>query len=309
MIELTAKMIVPALIGNAQLITCSVAEPAPGEQLWVSGATYAVGDERIRAETHQVYKRKTAGAGETPPESDPANWLEIGYTHRWKQFDRKIGSRTSASAGPLVTTLAAGSVEGLALLDVVGRSVRIDMTESPTGATVYERVIDLDDTPVADVYDWMYGEYQPRTVVVLTDLPGQFPSGHLTVTVNGPGEVGIGATVAGRVHAIGATEYDAGAGIINFGEVIDDGFGNREWQEGGYADRITLPLLANRGDFARIRRQLARYRSTPCVYIGSDRPELSPLVCYGVYRDLYITVPGYALIRASLEVDGLNNLE
>lgn len=309
MIRLNAKVIVPSTIGNAQLISCSVAEPAAGETLWVSGTTYAVGDERIRVETHRVYKRKTAGAGTTPPESDPTNWLEIGYTSRWKQFDRKIGSLTSTSSGPLVTTLAAGSVEGLALLDVVGRTVRVQMTASAGGATVYDRTIDLDDTQVADVYDWMYGEYRQRTVVVLTDLPGQFPSGHLTITVSGTGTVSVGATVAGRVYTIGSTEYGAGAGIINFGEVADDGFGNREWQEGGYADRVTLPLLANRSDFARLRTLLSGLRATPAVYIGSEANDMSPLVCYGVYRDLYITVPNYPLISLNLEVDGLNNLE
>ena len=70
---------------------------------------------------------------------------------------------------------------------------------------------------------------------------------------------------------------------------------------------VTLPLVANTGDFNRIHRQIAANRSTPCVYIGSSLDSMEPLLCYGVYRDLYITVNDHPTIRLNLEIDGINN--
>lgn len=315
MIQLTAKTLVPTAITSAMLVSCTVAEPASGETEWNAATSYTVGDVAVRTTVHKRYKRLIAGTTATPPESDtsdPPVWLDIGATNRWSQFDRKVGTVTSVPSGDLVTVLQPGSVEGIALLELTGTSVRVVMTDRPAGpgaVVVYDSgEISLDATPISSVYDWMYAPMQQRLSVVLTDLPGQFPSCEVTVTVRSTSGAACGVLAVGRVIEIGATEYDAGAGIINFGKVNDDGFGNREWVEGDWANRVTLPLLLNRADFARVHRQLARLRSTPCIYIGSSMRDLEPLVCYGVFRDLYITVPYYPLARLALEVDGLNNI-
>lgn len=315
MIQLTAKTLVPTAIADAMLVSCTVAEPASGEIEWNAATSYTVGQECIRASVHQRYRCMIAGVSATPPESDtsdPPRWLNLGATNRWAQFDQKVGTVTSVPSGDLVTVLQPGSVEGIALLELTGTSVRVVMTDRPAGpgaVVVYDSgEVSLDVTPISSVYDWMYAPVQQRLSVVLTDLPGQFTSCEITVTVRSTSGAACGVLAVGRVIEIGATEYDAGAGIINFGKVNDDGFGNREWVEGDWANRVTLPLLLNRSDFARVHRQLARLRSTPCIYIGSSMRDLEPLVCYGVFRDLYITVPYYPLARLALEVDGLNNI-
>jgi hypothetical protein len=153
----------------------------------------------------------------------------------------------------------------------------------------------------------MYGEYRQLYNVIFSDLPGQFPSGELTVTVtaNATGAA-IGALVAGRVHTIGLTEYGAGSGLLNWGKVVDDGFGNREWSEGGYANRVTLPLVMETADMTRVKRLLTTVRSTPSVYVASSLARYDSLNCYGVYRDLYITVPHNGMVTCNLEIDGLN---
>lgn len=309
-IPICAYVIAPTTVTDTVLQSCTVAEPAAGETLWNAGTAYGVGDEAIRTTTHRKYKRLIAGTTAESPETDPAdppNWLDIGATNRWAQFDRKVGTKTTGAAS-VTTVIKPGSAEGVALLDLVGTSVDVTVRETTGGAVVYTRSIDLDGSIVTSVYDWMYGEYVQRLNVVLTDLPGQFPSGEITVTVHSTSGASIGVLVAGRVHGLGATEYGAGAGIINWGKVTDDGFGNREWLEGEWANRVTLPIVANKSDMNRLHRQLAKVRSTPCIYIGSALADYEPLVCYGVYRDLYITVPYFSMIQMNLEIDGLNNI-
>lgn len=306
-IKLTAAVIVPIAITDGMLVSCTAAEPAAGEIIWVSESTYAVGDIRIRTQTHRKYMRKTAGAGTTAPELDTTNWAEIGWTMRWAQFDKKIGSITTSTTDLATVIKPSSSAEGLALLDLVGRSVTVSANSATGGAVVYGCTISLDGTLVESVYDWMFNDFVQKRNVLLTDLPGQYPNIEITVTIHSTTGSAIGVLAVGRVMTIGAVQKGAGAGIINFGKVGDDGFGNRTWIEGDWASRVTLPLVGNTSDFNRIYRQLSAVRSKPCIYIGSRMDSMEPLVCYGVYRDLYITVPDTPLISMNLEIDGLNN--
>lgn len=309
-IALTASVIVPTPITDAMLVSCTTAEPASGEVLWSAATSYTVGQVVARSTTHRRYQNLIAGVDATLPETAalavPKRWLDIGTTNRWAQFDRKIGTATT-STGTLTTVIKPGSADGLALLGLVGVGVSVSGKSATGGSIIYSKTIDLDGSIIGSVYDWMFGERIQKRNVVLTDLPGQYPSMEITVTITSTSGAAVGVLAVGRVMTIGATEYGAGAGIINFGKVSDDGFGNRTWIEGEWANRVTLPLVANRGDLNRIHRQLAGVRSTPCIYIGSDMDSLEPLICYGVFRDLYITVPNFSTIALNLEIDGLNN--
>ena len=306
----TASVIIPTVITDALLVSCTTAEPAAGEALWVAATSYTVGQVVTRSTTHKRYENLIAGVNATPPELATTGvsprWLEIGSSNRWAQFDRKIGTATT-STGTLTTVIKPGSAEGLALLDLVGVSVDVIAKTATGGTVVLSRTIDLDGSVIESVYDWMFGERVQKRNVIITDLPGQYPSMELTVTINSTSGAAVGVLAVGRLFTIGATEYGAGAGIINFGKVTDDGFGNRTWIEGEWANRVTLPLVSNNSDFNRIHRQLAAVRSTPCIYIGSNLDSMEPLVCYGVFRDLYITVPNNPTIALNLEIDGMNN--
>ena len=309
-IELTASVIVPVAITDAMLVSCTTAEPATGETLWNAATSYTVGQVAARTTTHHLYENLIAGVNATLPENATTGatprWLDLGATNRWSQFDQKIGTVTTSTTN-LTTVLLPGSAEGLALLDLIGTTATVSVKSATAGSVVYTRTIDLDGSIVESVYDWMFGERIQKRNVILTDLPGQYPSMELTVTVSSTSGAAIGVLAVGRVFTIGITEYGAGAGIINFGKVTDDGFGNRTWIAGDWANRVTLPLVANTADFNRIHRQLAAVRSTPCIYIGSDLDSMEPLVCYGVFRDLYITVPNYPSIAMNLEIDGMSN--
>ena len=310
MIPYCASMIVPVQITDAMLVSCTVPEPAPGETEWNAATAYTVGQVAIRTTTHHKYKRLVAGTTPALPEADIVNWLDIGATLKWAQFDRKIGTQTTGPS-PLTTVLRVGSAEGLALLELQGQTARVRQYDKaitdPAKVLVFERTIDLDGLVVTDVYDWMFGTSEQKLNAVITDLPGQYTSGDIEVTITSSGTVGIGVLAVGRSHSIGAVEYGAGAGIINWGKVSEDGFGGREWRQGDWASRVTLPVIAERFDFPRIHRLLAKQRSTPCIYIGSELAEMEPLIVYGVYRDAYITVSNYSILSYNLDIEGLSN--
>ncbi len=269
-----------------------------------------MGQVVARTTTHHLYENLIAGVSATLPElattGATPRWLDLGATNRWSQFDQKIGTVTTSTTN-LTTVLMPGSSEGLALMDLTGVTAHVSAINVSGGSGIYSNTIDLDNTVVESVYDWMFSDRVQKRNVILTDLPGQYPNMVVTVTIISTSGSSVGVMAIGRVFALGVTEYGAGAGIINFGKVTDDGFGNRTWLEGDWANRVTLPLIGNTADFNRIHRQLASVRSTPCIYIGSSLDSMEPLVAYGVFRDLYITVPNYPTIAMNLEIDGMSN--
>ena len=298
------------VVTGSGLIYCSTPEPATGETLWDAATSYTVGQVVARTTTHHLYENLIAGVNATLPENATTGvtprWLDLGATNRWSQFDQKIGTATTSTTS-LTTIVKPGLGEGLALLDLIGVTAKISATDAGSGVVIFERTVDLDSTTIESVFDWMFSDRVQKRNVVITDIPAQYPNMVVAVTIESTTGSAIGVFAVGRAIFIGATEYGAGAGIINFGKVTDDGFGNRTWIEGDWANRVTLPMVGNTSDFNRIHRQLATVRSTPCIYIGSALDSMEPLVCYGVFRDLYITVPNYPSIAMNLEIDGMSN--
>ena len=298
------------VVTGSGLVYCTTAEPASGETLWDAATNYTVGQVAARTTTHHLYENLIAGVNATLPElattGATPRWLDLGATNRWSQFDQKIGTATTSTTS-LTTIVKPGLGEGLALLDLIGVTAKISATDAGSGVVIFERTVDLDSTTIESVFDWMFSDRVQKRNVVITDIPAQYPNMVVAVTIESTTGSAIGVFAVGRAIFIGATEYGAGAGIINFGKVTDDGFGNRTWIEGDWANRVTLPMVGNTSDFNRIHRQLATVRSTPCIYIGSALDSMEPLVCYGVFRDLYITVPNYPSIAMNLEIDGMSN--
>ena len=136
-IALTAVCIVPTVITDAMLVSCTTAEPASGETLWNAATNYTVGTVVARSTTHHLYENLDDGIDATLPEEATGGltprWLDLGATNRWSQFDTKIGTATT-STGDLTTVVTPGSAEGLALLDLVGRTADV-IVKSATGGT------------------------------------------------------------------------------------------------------------------------------------------------------------------------------
>lgn len=57
--------------------SATAAASASNVSIWISGTTYAVGDNRFSPANFQTYRRKTAGAGTTDPSLDGTNWQII----------------------------------------------------------------------------------------------------------------------------------------------------------------------------------------------------------------------------------------
>jgi len=297
------KVINPVAVGTAQLTSSTAPEPGAGETTWLAATTYAVGDIRIRVETHRKYRRLTAGTSATAPELDATNWLNIGPTNRYAMFDNAVGTSTQI-ASPLTTVTKPGFIGGLALLELKGASVAITLKSGAGGTTIYSRTVSLDGTIVDSLYDWFFTEYVQMTDVVLTDLPDSYGDPELTVSITGS-TVACGVHKTGRVQTIGVTEYDSSIGIIDYSIKKKDDFGNTTIVERSFSKRGSFKVFTEKSRFNNIFRALSALRAVPAIYIATEELGYEPMIIYGFYKDFSIDVAYPTIHYCNLEIEGL----
>jgi hypothetical protein len=297
------KLIKPHAITDSMLVSTTV--PESDYPAWVSGTTYAVGARAIRPSLHKIYERLGAGAGTVAPELDTTNWMVIGPTSRWAPFDDVVGT-LATGASPLNYTLRTGFTDSLALFELSGRYVDVVMKDATGGTVVYSNRIDLEATDIETIFDWFFAVLDLRTDIVITDLPGQYASAELSITITATtGSVSVGVIKPGLITDLGETQYGASIGIDDYSRKERDVFGNTVITERAYSKKGSFTLMTALGSFSRIYRTLAALRATPCVYIATEEAGYEPLLIYGFYSgfNIEITYPNYHL--CSLEIEGL----
>lgn len=294
--------ILPLTVGDTHLLGSSIAEPDAGETAWVASASYTLGDERIRTQTHRVYRCIEAHNNvATPPEDDAAHWLDIGPTNRWAPFDTQAGTRARAQQS-IVYTLAPGIVTALGLAGLDGaQSVSVEASLGGSPVFSFQRGL---LAPTTNWMDWLFSPARWITDLMVTGLP-PFHDAEIGVTVTGPGEVGLGALVAGRLAAIGGTRFGPRLGIADFSRVeFDPDFGTPTLVRRGWAKEHRFEAWLPSTELDGVYADLVALRATPTFWA----PALSrypAMALFGVFTDFEIAVPGPRLSYCSLTLRGL----
>lgn len=297
------KVIKPHLITDSMMVSSSITEnDAPA---WVSGATYEVGVRAIRTNVHKVFERLVAGAGTVAPELDPTNWLDVGPTGKWAPFDNVVGT-LATGASPLNYTLRTGFTDSLALFELTGRYVDLVMKDATGGVVVYQNRIDLEVGDIETIFDWFFSELDIRTDIVVTDLPSQYASAELSITLTTTsGEASVGVIKPGLAADLGCTQNGAKVGIDDYSRKERDAFGNVVITQRAYSKNGSFTMMITPGSFNRIYRTLAALRATPCVYIGTEVAGFEPLLIYGFFTSFSMEIPYRTYQLCSLDIEGL----
>lgn len=132
------------MINTSSLIGGSQDQP-----IWVSGATYAIGQQVVSPASYKVYTRKTSGAGTTDPSLDSTNWTSqiknatnliarasnaIAITRSSGLLGLTYASVTSTTAGVLKTVFSYTNGGGImpqftiSTQDATSRTLRLKVT-------------------------------------------------------------------------------------------------------------------------------------------------------------------------------------
>ena len=271
---------------------------------WVSGTSYTALDKVIYE--HKIYERIVTGAGTTPPDLDQANWLDSGYTNRYRMFDNIISSVSSRTGGIEFTLTPKQIINGIALLNVNASTVRVVMND-PVEGVVYDRTKELrSSSNVIDYYSYFFApliNLGDLDTAIFLDLPNK-PTATITVYVSsGVGLVEVGEVVYGVQSIVGRTNYGTAIGITSYSRKDTDEFGKVtvvKRKNSKYAD---YDIDIDNTNLAFVQRLFQDIDSVPCVFIGN--PEMEELIVYGFYKDFKATISFPTVSKCTLRVEGL----
>lgn len=295
------KVVKPIVITDAVLLSTTATETyAEYDPL----ATYALGDRVTLAATKKIYECIQAPSTGKVPDANPLWWMAYGPTNQSAMFDDSISTQT-VQAGPLTVTLKPGYVNSLALLNLVGTTLQVDILNGAAGPNVYSKTISLDGTTLADWYQYFFEPSVQLGDVVLTDLP-PYGDAHITIAITGAGAVACGQCSLGTFYTLGDTEHGATAGIADYSRKDTTTAGATTLVKGKYSKRMSARLQLPTGQINKVQRVLADLRATPCAWVGGDDiTTYAPLVVWGFYRDFSIDVAYPTLSYCNLEIEGL----
>ena len=272
--------------------------------IWVSGTSYTALDKVIYE--HKIYERIVTGAGTTPPDLDQVNWLDSGYTNRYRMFDNIISSVSSRAGGIEFTLTPNQVINGIALLNVNASTVRVVMND-PIEGVVYDRTKELrSSSNVIDYYSYFFApliNLGDLDTAIFLDLPNK-PTATITVYVSsGVGLVEVGEVVYGVQSIVGRTNYGTAIGITSYSRKDKDEFGKVtviKRKNSKYAD---YDIDIDNTNLAFVQRLFQDIDSVPCVFIGN--PEMEELIVYGFYKDFKATISFPTVSKCTLRVEGL----
>jgi hypothetical protein len=230
-------------------------------------------------------------------------WLYVGPLNQYAMFDQTVESQTSAADALMVTFNLGQACNAIALLNVVGTSVRVVMNDASEGI-VYENVLSLSSTVgINNWWRWLYMPIDKRKDIAFLDLP-LYANATITVTIANDGaDAKCGVCVVGRLYTLGGAEYGTGVGINDYSRITEDDFGRRIVTKRGYAKKMNVPISIPREDVDYAIRTLTDLRQEPLVWIASENYEAT--IVYGPYKTFEHVISTYSLSRMQLEIQGL----
>lgn len=265
---------------------------------------YSVG-ARCTADDKVFESLQTPNVG-FDPTSNPLHWGAKGPSNRMAMLDSEISTQTSA-ASELLAVIRPGFCNSLALININGVSLEVEITNGASGPVVYFMSMSLDSANVADWYQYFFEPIEKMTDVVIANLP-TYDDAYITVRINGGENVLCGSMIIGTVYDIGGTQYGLSAGIDDYSRKDTNATtGVTTFVKRNYAKRMSAELFVDNSQISKVYNLLASLRATPCVWIGvPDDNRFDFLTQFGWYGDFSVVIPYEANSLCSIEIKGLN---
>lgn len=294
------KVLHPITVTDAILTASSIPETDHAE--WAAGTEYTTNQYVIRASVHKVFRAIRDNTGKTP-ETSPEDWQDMGATNRWRAFDRKVGTKSSATTS-MSFTLAPGLINSLALVGCDAADVQVVMTD-PSYGEIFSRSYSMART-ISQSSHWTYF-FEPRgrkSTLIIDNLPtSRTPTVTVTLTVPTGQTVSLGALLLGRMYEYArAALAGASVGLKDFSRKDRDSFGNWEIVERTWSRRAEWSFILKNRDMDNYVERMASLRATPALFIGGH---YDTTAVYGFYLDTRVVIEYPQHSECSIEIEGL----
>lgn len=311
------NVIIPTPITEAMILAgTSVAEPsaaevAAGVSAWAPATAYAVGDVRLRAQTHRKYRcavAHTSGSAEYP-EVTPTKWVDVAPTDRHAPFDTYTSTAAVASTS-LTYKLQPGYFNSLALYGLQGASYSIVVKDAPGGTVIFSASGFLSEEPLG-WYEYLFVAPIVRNKLVFKDIPIR-PEAELTITISAAegAPAALGMVVCGDYTPLigeaaqwGGTKWGAAAEPVTYSYIKtnDDGSTTIVRRHAATNLRVTVSMPRSQMDAAISIVQ--RVLDIPVAWIATDRAGFAGLNTFGLGSSQG-TYDNYGIAQMSISVKG-----
>lgn len=277
------------------LVSTTATETVP---LWTAGS-YNIGVQKRLDTTNRIYESLEDGNTDMPPS---AKWADAGPTNRYAVFDDSYRTKTTRASSLTFVISAAAFTNRIALLNLVGTSISIVVTNGAT--EVYNKTFALlSDAGIVDLWTYFYNPYVYVRDLVVMDIPTMAGLTY-TITITGPGEVGIGLIRIGIGKYIGKAEYGSSVGNKKFSVPGFDKYG--KWTPTSRrpnAKRGSFDLWFSDGDDVDdIKNFLDDLDLTLVVFVMT--PEFTRGIIWGYADDANFTFLTYGINKCRLAIEG-----
>ena len=301
------KIINPITVDDSILTSSTIPEPdaSRGEVEWTAGA-YSVGDEVIKSSTHKIYKCAvdTSDDPEQGVSKSPPTWVDIGSTNRYRMFNDRNGSKSSADFALTVEITPNQAFNAIAGFYVSGAtSIEITMTD-PLDGVVYNQFVEMqDNSEIVDYYEWFFYPLYSINRFIKFDLP-TYTNATLKVEVLGIGAVEIGSMPFGTQTVLGAANFGTSLDLIDMSRKEQDEFGNYTIVERPAFDVVDFDVSIPTSKTRYVNSLIAQYRNRPLVWFGGEDSETS-IFTFGYYKSFRVTIDAPSISSASLQIEEL----
>lgn len=272
----------------------------------------SVGGAAITTGAQATAISATASNNYNTPISNAVNWLKVGNDNKWAMFDQSVTSQSTNATGNVQVVIAPGQrVDSVVGMNVNATKAKVAMTDTVTGNVVYSKTVNLtSNSGITDMFAYFYEPIVRSPDFVATDLPvGPSSNCLITVTFEDAISASVGGLIVGQAKDLGITESSAKVGIIDYSVKTQDDFGNYKITPRAFSKKAdyTVRMDSDTVDF--VYNLLAKYRSTPIVYVGSndgsDTDQYNSTVVYGFYKDMSIEIAYKTVSICTLSIEGL----
>ena len=137
---------------------------------------------------------------------------------------------------------------------------------------------------------------------MFTNLPSYNADIRITITAT-TDTAKCGLCVVGRMRQLGLTQWGVSTGIMSFSRRVRDDFGRIRLLKRDNAKLASFDVSVDGNRSNALARYLAKYDSTPLVWIGAEQYE--PMLIYGFYEDYRLVYTHLAFHECTIDIVGL----
>ena len=298
-------LVKPIIIDDGVLLSSSIPEPdaSVGEIEWVAG-TYNLGQRVIKSSTHREYQVVASPSTDDDPElgvnANPATWVDVGPTNRFKMFD--TANNTQSESSDIVVELQPNQFfNGVGAFSISADTVTITVTDG--GNVIYSKSLDMRDRPLVNGwYNYFFSSISFITRFILLDLPPT-TTGILKLEFGGSAKVG---TVSfGRQSILGVAQYGTSAELLDFSNPIEDQYGNITYSDGFTAKLVNFDIKTERTQMGVVFSELQSIGKNPAIWVGDNSDINDATAVFGINRDYQQTFDSPSICTVNLTVRGL----